>query len=463
MLILFFIPFALCIIALIVPQQYVKKASFALSLIPLAALLFWNNQWIGTAVQYSWFPVLSIQFSLGIDSLALLFLYLTAVIIPIVIISTPKDISYPQAFYSLVFLLEGLLFGFFTSRDLAFFAFFWEAMLLPLYFIITLWGGPKRESAAFKFLIYMIAGSSLMVAAVLAVYLTAGTFNINELAGSATKSAYTPWFFLIFFLAFAVKTPLFPFHAWLPDTYYQASTSGTILLSALLSKAGIFGFLRIGNGIFLNEMIHWSPWMTALAITGVFYGGFAAWMQNDYKRLIAYSSFSHVNFILAGVFVWNAAAQSGAILQAINHGITITALFLVAGWLDRRIGTTLIGQYKGVAKTLPKLCWLTLFFVLSSVALPGTNSFIGELLILFGLFKINALWAVVLTTTVVLSVMYMLKWMQKVYFEEPIPFNNSVGDIRLKEFLIASPLVFLILWIGIYPEPLLTLTQGSFW
>jgi len=453
-LILFLVPFAASAAAFMfrhIPKWY----AVVLSCVPLAILIAGQGRWIGSNIQYAWFPAMSIQFHLNIDALSLVFLYLTAVIIPISLLAA-GSLAYAHIFYGLVFLLQGLLIGFFTARDLAVFTIFWEAMLIPLYFIINLWGGPQRQMASLKFLIYMIAGSVLMVAAVLALYFAAGkSFNLDTLAGVSAGAPYAVWLFGIFMLAFAVKTPLFPFHAWLPDAYCQAPVAGTILLSAILSKAGIYGILRIGMELFPTLLQEWSPLLLGLSIAGVFYGGFAAWMQRDFKRLIAYSSFSHVNFVMVGLFVWSQTAHSGAILQALNHGITIAALFLVAGWLEERLGTTSFGHVSGLAKFLPQLCWLTLLFVLSSVALPGTNSFVGELLILFGLF-VNYPWAAAfLALTVILSVIYMLRWMQKVYFDEPSLFQDSWMDITVKELAIAAPLAFLILWIGIYPAPVL--------
>jgi NADH-quinone oxidoreductase subunit M len=458
---LFLIPFLSSVVAFIFPPisgKNMKRLAVALSLLPLLILLSSPvNSWLGEHVRYAWIPPLSIDFYLRVDSLALLFLYLTAIIIPISLLAVQrKELSFPNTFYGFVLLLQGLLIGFFTARDLVLFAIFWEAMLFPLYFLITLWGKAHRRTAAMKFLIYMIAGSSLMVAAILALYLTSGTFNLDVLAGVASQAPYATWICAIFVLAFSVKTPLFPFHAWLPDAYYQASTPGTILLSALLSKAGIYGFLRIGLGLFPDLIREWSPVLLGLAIAGVLYGGLAAWMQSDYKRLIAYSSFSHVNFILAGIFAWSQAAHEGAILQALNHGVTIAGLFLVAGWLEERLGSTAMGPFSGVAKFLPHLCWLTMIFVLSSVALPGTNNFIGELLILFGLFGQHPWLTFILGLTVILSVIYMLRWMQNVYFEKPqAPFQNSFADIHFKELMIALPLVALIFWVGIYPDPVL--------
>jgi len=461
---LFVIPFAGSVAAFVFPTvtgKNVKRLALAISLIPLVILIFNYRNLIGTQLKYAWFPALSIEFNLSIDALSLLFLFLTAIIIPMSLLAVRSEkLPYPNVFYGLVLLLQGLLIGFFTARDLVVFTIFWEGMLLPLYFMINIWGGPFRENASLKFLIYMIAGSALMVLAVLSLYFTASssgmsTFNIDLLAKTSEAAPHAMWLGAIFFLAFAVKTPLFPFHAWLPDAYCQAPTAGTILLSAILSKAGIYGFLRIGAELFPSLMREWSPLFLGLATAGVFYGGLSAWMQRDYKRLIAYSSFSHVNFILIGVFLWNQTAQAGGILQALNHGITITALFFAAGWLEERLGTTSMGHVSGLAKFLPQLCWVTLFFVLSSVALPGTNNFVGELLILFGFFGTNPWWTAFLTLTVILSVIYMLRWMQKVYFEAPSFFQKNWIDIGAREIAISLPLIILILWIGIYPSPVL--------
>lgn len=469
LLVLFAVPFLASALTFVLPAsgKTLKRLAILLSLIPLALLIAGNLNWIGANVNVPWLPGLSVNFHLNVDSLTLLFLFLTAVIVPISLFAVrSEELSFPNMFYGLVLLLQGLLIGFFSARDLVVFTFFWEAMLLPLYFIINLWGGPKREYASLKFLIYMIAGSTLMIAAVLALYFLsssggASNFDMSALAKIAESAPHSNWLWIIFMLAFAVKTPLFPFHAWLPDAYCQAPTTGTILLSALLSKAGIYGFLRIGMELFPTLMREWSPLLLGLAIAGVFYGGLAAWMQWDFKRLIAYSSFSHVNFILVGLFAWNQIAHEGAILQAINHGVTITALFLVAGWLEERLGSTVIGPVSGLAKFLPHLCWLTLFFVLASVALPGTNNFVGELLILFGLFNQNPWLTAFLALTVILSVVYMLRWMQLVYFEQPSLFQESWIDIKWKQLAMALPLVAIILWIGIYPEPVLKQIQSA--
>lgn len=448
---LILIPLFAALLLLALPQ--VRTIAFLLSLIPLVLLV--SGKLIDTA-SYSWFSPLSINFALKLDAISWIFLLLTSIIIPISIAVSDRD--YPNSFFALILLTQTLLNGFFLANDLVVFLIFWEAMLLPIFFIISVWGGEKRKKAALQFLLYMIAGSALMIAGVLAVYFTAKTFDLTQL--SAIK--YAPWIALVFLLAFAVKTPLFPFHAWLAEAYTEAPLAGTIILSGLLSKAGIYGIVRIAYPLFNDWMIVFAPYLIALAVIGVFYGALLAWSENDYKRLIAYSSFSHVNFILVGLFIAIEPSLTGSTLQAFNHGVTITALFIVAYWLEERLGSREIGPVKGMMKFLPRLGWLTLFFVLSSVALPGTNSFIGELLILLGAIKYNFWLAAILVLSVILSVVYMLRFMQKVYFEEPTFFRDRWIDIGLKEYLVVIPLIFLVLWVGLYPAPLIKQLESVF-
>jgi NADH-quinone oxidoreductase subunit M len=459
-------PFLTALIAFLLPGIS-KRIAFLLSLIPLIILLVGGDQWLGATIDRPWLPAISLSFHFHIDALALLFLYLTAIIIPISILAvSPLTIDFPRMFYGLILLLQGFLIAFFTARDLLLFTFLWEAMLIPLYFLISLWGGSQRRAAALKFLVYMVAGSVMMVVAVLSLYFATAavdsrTFNLDVLPAVAAMVPNAAWLCAIFLLAFAVKTPLFPFHGWLPDTYYQASTAGTILLSAILSKAGIYGFLRINVALFPQFMQEWSPLLLGLAIAGALYAALAAWMQNDFKRLIAYSSLSHVNVILAGIFVINPISHSGAILQAFNHGITIAALFIVANWLGIRLGSTAINSTTGAAHYFPRLCWLTLFFVLANVAVPGTNNFVGELMIFLGLFSYDHWLAALLALTIILSVLYMLRWMQKVYFGTPKARKEGWVDINWKHMAIALPLILLILWVGIYPKPFLKYTQEA--
>lgn len=445
--------------------KFKKGLAFVLSLLPLAILLMGYGTWNDASIKFPWISTLGIDFYLHIDGLSQIFIVLTAVIIPFAITAIQEEQQKSSSlFYVLVLLLQGFLFILFTARDLALFTIAWEAILIPIYFIMILWGGSQRQSAAIQFLIYMIAGSALFVAGVLGLYFgtNPSTFNIDQLAASASQVPHADLIFAVFILAFAVKTPLFPFHAWLPSTYMQAPFAGTILLAALLSKAGIYGIARIGYELFPQQMIQYSQPLLGLAIAGTLYGALAAWTQDSIKRLIAYSSLSHVNFILAGLFISSEVAFQGAVLQAFNHGITIAALFLVTYWLLQRVDETSLGALGGAAKYLPKLCWLTMFFVLSAVALPTTNNFVGELIILFAVFKQNVWLAALLALTVILSAIYMLRWMQKIYFEDERRIMSAENnDIGVKELILALPLVAITLAIGIYPTPLLKEIQHT--
>ncbi len=456
LLILFLIPFfaaAILFCASKLSPRNTQTAAFIFSLIPLVFLLMGANQWQKADFDSLWLPTLGVHFHLGVDNLSLIFLYLVNIIIPITILSQSPTRAY--IFYGLLLVAQALLIGFFTAKDLAVFTFFFEAILLPTYFLLNNWGGKQKEKAAFKFIIYMIAGSSLMLLGVFALYFEASSFDLGILAKTAENVPYAPIIAAIFLLAFAVKTPLFPFHAWLPDAYCQAPTAATILLAALLSKAGIYGIMRISLGLFPNIMLAFGPVLLTLAIAGVLYGAFAAWAQTDYKRLIAYSSFSHVNFILAGLFVYNEMAQSGAILQSVNHAITITGLFLVVHFLEMRLNTTEYGTVSGLARYMPKLAWLTVFFMLSAVALPGLNNFVSEIMVLYGVFQYNMWLSATLGLTVIFSILYMLRWVHSIYFNEPTKFEPDYADIRTKELFIAMPLIVLIVWLGIYPKPVL--------
>lgn len=468
LLLLVFIPFlsaAFIVLTSRFNQSEISKKilTFLLSLLPLSIMLYEYGNWNGASVDLPWIPALGINFHLSVDILSLIFISLTVLICPIAVFAV-ETTSSSMLFYALILLLQGALLILFTARNLALFTIAWEAILLPVYFILIQWGGPKRQAAALQFFIYMITGSALFVAAVLGIYFSVptSTFNLDLLSEVTSSTRYAPLFFAIFLLAFAVKTPLFPFHAWLPETYYQAPFAGSILLAALLSKAGIYGLARIGFGLFPDLMADYGPYMLGLAIIGTLYGALAAWTQNDYKLLIAYSSFSHVNFILAGLFISTAVAMQGAILQAFNHGITITALFLAAAWLEQRTHSTAFKATSGITQIFPKLSWLTLVFVLSSIAIPGTNNFVGELMILFGLITKNVWLTALLGLTIIFSAMYMLRWMEKVYFGELKETTiGGISDIGTKEFIMAMPLIALILAVGIYPQPILQKLEAT--
>lgn len=471
LMLLLLVPFLMAVFVFLcsLKEKKLKLTSFVLSLFPFLWLIVYWQEALHFSVKMPWIPSLGLEFYLAIDSLSLVFLLLTAIVIPLSLLSCSSEHKETESplFYGLVLLLEGLLIGFFLARDLLLFTLFFEAMLFPLFLVISLWGGGKREEAAFQFILYMIAGSCLMIVALVALYfasataLGSGTFDMDKLAHIGSNLPQATLLFVIFLLAFAVKTPLFPFHGWLPAAYTEAPFAGSILLAAILSKGGIYGLMRVGLEIFPKQLQEASPILLALAIVGVLWGGLSAWAQSDFKRLIAYSSFSHVNFVLAGLFMFNQEAISGSILQAFNHGVTITGMFLAGGWLAERIGRTTIGPESGLAKYMPMLTWLTLFFALSSIALPGTNNFVGELIILYGLFLKSHGAAFILGLSVILSAMYMLGWIQKSFFSTPSLFKNGWMDIGKKELVLAAPLIFVILLVGIYPSPMLKLTDEA--
>lgn len=445
---LLLIPFACAILAWCLLNLNRYTASL-LGAIPLLLLLLG----VQNSLDLSWIPSLNIQFSLRVDGISRLFIYLTAIIIPLVLFTSSDEEQAPR-FFGTVFLLQGLLFGFFLASDLVLFTVFWEAMLLPLFYLLLMFGSVDRQKAAMRFLVYMLAGSCLLVAGVISLYFNADphTFALEGLRAQA--GTYAPWIFFVFLVAFAVKTPLFPFHAWLPDAYTQASTSGTILLSALLSKAGIYGIYRIGLGLFPDQMLAYSIPLTVIAIVGVLYGGFLAWSQEDYKRLIAYSSFSHVNFILAGLFAWSAVAHQGALLQVFNHGVTITALFLIVHYVHERIHSSHLSAGGGITSLLPKLGWTALFFMLASVALPGTGNFVGEVLILFGLFGQSGRLAAFLGLSLILGAAYMLRFHHRLFFGSVNPHMPAMQDLQWNEWVPLWILVFFVLWVGLHPAPL---------
>ncbi|MBS0655733.1 MAG: NADH-quinone oxidoreductase subunit M, partial [Verrucomicrobia bacterium] len=444
-----------------VSARTLKIVTASLSVVPLLMQLTTAVS-LGMEYYAVWFSALSIHFHLSLDYLSEVFLYITNVIVPIGILSA-STVTRPNFFYGLILAVQALLIGFFTAQDLVCFTLFFEGMLWPIYFLISAWGGEKRKQASFTFILYMIAGSVFMIAAVLLLYVSIhpGTFDIRQIATFAEKLPFAPLLAAAFLLAFLVKTPLFPFHAWLPNAYCEAPLPATILLSAVLSKTGIYGIARVSTSFFPTLLAQWSLPLMCIAIIGMLYGAFAAWGQTNFKRLIAYSSLSHVNFILAGIVATSYIAQSGAILQAVNHSITIAGLFLVAAWLEERLGSSQFGTVSGLASYMPSLAWLTLFFVLSAVALPGLNNFVSEVLVLYGIFVKSPMLSFLLGTTVILSVIYMLRFMHSVYFNDPVAIEREWTDIRAREKLIALPLVALILWLGLYPGPVITrISQG---
>ncbi len=414
-----------------------------------------------------WIPALGVSYKLGVDGISLLLVLLTVVIVPLLLVAPwgrVEDASY-KPFAALVLLLETAVLGVFLALDLVLFYVFWEAMLIPMYFLIGLWGGERRAYAAIKFFLYTMAASVLMLVAIVVLYVAAGlgTFDLMQLQGVQLGRSVEFWLFLAFVAAFAVKVPVWPLHSWLPDAYAEAPFAGTVLLSALMSKAGLYGLIRFGWTLFPNAAYELAPWLLSLALVGLLYGALVATVQRDLKRMVAYSSLSHLGLVALGIFAFGPLSLAGSVLQMVNHGIYIAALFLSLAVLWERFARRNVDEFGGVMRFMPRFAALFLVFMLASVALPGTNGFVGEVLILLGTFLTpHKAYAVVAALIAVLSAIYMLWMTQRVFHNPPNPeLEPRARDLSIKEVALLVPLALLILGIGIYPKPLLARVEPS--
>ena len=410
-----------------------------------------------------WLPSYGIHYALGIDGISLLMILLTTFLVPLSVLASFNYIKESQrAYYACLLFLEAGMVGVFAALDLFVFYLFWEAMLIPMYFLIGIWGGPRRVYAALKFFIYTMAGSVLMLAAILWVvaahHAAAGawTFSIPALyAGALTEQAQF-WLFAAFALAFAVKVPLFPFHTWLPDAHVEAPTAGSVLLAGVLLKMGVYGYLRLAVPMFPQAAQTFAPWLAGLGVVGVIYGSLVAWSQRDMKKMVAYSSVAHLGTVMLGVMAFEPAAVAGAVLQMVNHGLSTGALFLLVGVLYERRHTRLIEDYGGLAKVMPGFAAVFMIVTLSSVGLPGLNGFIGEVLVLFGSFRVYPWLAGAAVAGVILSAVYMLGMYQQVVFGPLRHTENKIlRDLDLREWLYLLPLLVFIVLIGVRPNPFL--------
>ena len=439
--------------------------TFGLSLIVLS-LFNRADGGIQMELNLPWFTLAGnpIAFHLGVDGLSLLLLLLTTFLTPIAILSTWKAVKNNLRGFMIFFLLlETGMLGVFLALDMAVFYIFWEFTLIPMYFIIGLWGGERRLYAAIKFVLYTLSGSLLMLAGILWLGLHAGTFDLTRLTANNTLTLTQQlWLFAAFGLAFAIKVPMVPFHSWLPDAHTEAPTAGSIILAGVLLKMGAYGFLRFNLPLFPEATLKLAPWMGILAVVGILYGALVALRQKDAKRLVAYSSISHLGFIMLGLFALNAAGISGAILQMVNHGLSTGALFLIVGFLYERRHTRELDAFGGLWKNLPVLGSLALIVTLSSMGLPGLNGFIGEFNILLGAFGSSALltpWiAGVATVGVILSAVYLLHFFQKLFLG-PITHEENKGlkELSVREIAMLVPMLAMIFWIGLYPKPFFAL------
>lgn len=412
----------------------------------------------------SWIVSPPIQYSLGVDGISLPLVLMTTFLMPFcVTVSWTAIEKRVQLFMAMLLVMEAAMLGVFVALDFVLFYVFWEAMLIPMYLLIGVWGGPNRLYAAIKFFLYTLAGSLLLLVAIIALYFHGGqTFDIIALSRATYGASLQFWLFLAFFAAFAVKVPMFPFHTWLPDAHVEAPTAGSVILASVLLKMGTYGFLRFTLPMLPDATAFFTKPMVALSVIAILYGAYMALAQADIKKLIAYSSVSHMGFVTLGIFVLNIQGVEGAVMQMINHGITTGGLFLCVGIIYERTHSRLILDNTGLAGPMPRHALFFMIFALSSLGLPGTNSFVGEFLVLIGAF----LWSKIATSLaalgVILAAAYMLWLMQRVVFGTPSPTHRShLLDLNARETATLVPLIVLVFLIGIFPNPLLTRMHAS--
>ena len=471
------IPGVSALLVLLMPQRWevaIKRFSIGAMLIELALsvrLVFADYSDAGYRLveHVSWVQSFGISYTVGIDGLSLWLVLLTTLLSPIALYASWGSVKTRIKGFALSFLLlELAVLGAFVSLDLFLFYVFWELMLVPMYLLIGVWGGKERIYAATKFFLYTMVGSLLMLVAIL--YLVSSyeklaghyTFDLQELSSLVLPALPQYLLFGAFALAFAIKVPMFPFHTWLPDAHVQAPTGGSVILAAVLLKLGVYGFIRFAMPLFPVASQAIGPVLAGLGVVGIIYGAYAAWVQRDLKKLVAYSSVSHMGFILLGLFAMNRNGISGAMLQMVNHGVSTGALFLLVGVIYDRRHSRMLDDFGGLAKVMP---WYALFFMiitLSSIGLPGTNGFVGEFMILAGSFfsrrpiGLGSLWFVMTllaATGVIFAAVYMLHAVLRIFWGKVVrPENESLADLNRREVFSLVPLIVMVFWIGLYPK-----------
>lgn len=474
-----FLPTAGAVLLLFFPESRPKAAAgFALAVsvaefllsLPLWARFDANATGFQFLERADWIPALGISYTLGIDGISLLLILLTTLLTPVSLLFSITHVTKSVRAFSIAFLvLETGMIGSLVALDLALFYVFWEVMLVPMYFIIGIWGGARRIYAAMKFFLFTMAGSLLMFLAIL--YVAARhraitgewSFLLTDLYGLSLDAQTQALLFAAFALAFAIKVPVFPLHTWLPDAHTEAPTAGSIILAGVLLKLGVYGYLRFAIPLFPDAALAAAPWLGLLGIVGVVYGAFVAYAQKDMKRLVAYSSVSHLGLVVVGIGAFTTTALSGAVLQMVNHGLSTGALFLLVGVLYERRHSREIAAFGGIAAVVPVTTALFVIATLASIGLPGLNGFVGEFLILLGTWTSpHRWWAVAAASGVILSAVYMLSLVQRVFWNPMTQEENrQLPDIRKSELLAAAALVAAMVWIGVRPNDVLDKLRPS--
>ncbi len=447
----------------------IALADFALSLVLLIKFEpgYADFQFMERA---KWIPSMGIQYLMGVDGISLLLVLLTTMLGALAILSSFSAITdrVKEYMVSLLILQTGML-GVFFALDIVLFYVFWEVMLIPMALLIGIWGGPKKVYAAVKFFLYTLVGSLFMLIGFLLIYFSFHsatgiyTFDLTRLLGVDFPANIQLWAFWALFLGFAIKVPLFPFHTWLPDAHVEAPTAGSVILAGVLLKVGTYGFIRFSIPLLPEASLKAVVPIAVISVIGIIYGALVAWVQQDVKKLVAYSSVSHMGFIMLGLFAFTIQGMQGSVLQMINHGLSTGALFLLVGVLYERRHTRMMSDFGGLADRLPMFAAVFGIVAFSSIGLPGLNGFIGEFLILLGVFNAGMyLFGAIAATGIILSAVYMLHMFKNVMFGEIVhEENKTLKDFNLREIFTMAPLVLLIFWIGIYPKPFLRIIEPS--
>jgi NADH-quinone oxidoreductase subunit M len=466
-----FLPLAGALLLLLVDNTegrrdaLIRWTALGVSLLVFAATLLLWSRFDPTSADFQfierrpWVPAFGIQYFIGVDGISLFLLVLTGFLTPLALLSSWGSVHRKvKEFSAFILALEAAMLGVFVSLDLFLFYMFWDAMLIPMYFLIGIWGYDRRVYAAVKFILYTAAGSVLMLIAIIGLawlhYTATGSysFDLLKLYDLRIPRQYEFWFFLAFALAFAIKVPLFPFHTWLPDAHVEAPTAGSVILAGVLLKMGTYGLVRFAFPLFPQAALFFAPYLATLAVIGIIYGALVAMVQPDMKKLVAYSSVSHLGFVVLGITALNTQGVQGSVLQMLNHGVSTGALFLIVGMLSDRRHTRLISEFGGLKKVMPRLVAVFLLITLSSIGLPGLNGFVGEFLILLGTFRWSPRFASFAALGVILSAVYMLWMFQRVnYGPVSNDENATLPDLSLREKWVIVPTVVVAVLMGIFP------------
>lgn len=472
---LLFWPALAALLVLLIKGQGAKKVAFVATLIEFAVALYATtgfnaeNGLTQFALNIPWVESAGISFSIGMDGISLLMVLLTTFLVPLIILSSFKhDYKNPHVFYSLILFMQTGLIGVFVALDAFLFYFMWEVALIPIYFIAAIWGGARRIPVTFKFFVYTIFGSLFMLAAFVYLYFQTGpagvaahSSDINAFYSLALDSESQSWIFWFLFIAFAIKMPVFPFHTWQPDTYTESPAQATMLLSGIMLKMGIYGVLRWLLPVVPMGVSMWVNVVLVLSIIGIVYASIIAIRQSDLKRLIAYSSIAHVGLIAAGIFTLNEQGLQGGVIQMLSHGINVVGLFFIIDIIFSRTQTREISSLGGITQTTPALSIFFMILLLGSVALPLTNGFVGEFLLLSGVFQYNAWFGAVAGLTIILGAVYMLRMFQGVMFGTKSPVTEVFADLNFNEKAVLIPLVIMVFWIGLFPNTFLNISEPA--